>query len=347
MAFVARSEPVIITGLVSEWDASKKWTWKYLLEHMKDDSVVVSVSPNPYFDGPEEATLWDKEQFQKGEYVVARPAQLTVPFEKYVQLLKSPYSDNSTYFYLQYMPLKLFNGGKLADDIDRSSLKFADFLDEKLQLLWLGDGRNGGAIHNDRQENLMAMISGTKVFRLVPPLPEMTDYLYAGMPMRGGSLKFRWTKTVDPATGLFKTEFVRDINSLSEVNPYQSYTAVRIDKPEYERFPKSKKLNVIECHVKQGEILYNPAHWWHEVTSTGDSTGKSLGVNWFFAPLYNHIFTNDTFWEPNRNYMPIGKPIETVMKEKNTPLKFSLSSFLNEGYLPGHKTVPQDHHSEL
>lgn len=44
-------------------------------------------------------------------------------------------------------------------------------------LLRLSDGRTKGWIHNDKQENLMAIIAGAKTFRLIPPFPENTEYV--------------------------------------------------------------------------------------------------------------------------------------------------------------------------
>ena len=116
--------------------------------------------------------------------------------------------------------------------------------------------------------------------------------------MRGGNLQWKFLE--EHENGLPKAEFVRDKATLSEVNAYQAYTAVRLDIPDYDEFPNSREVNYLECTVNKGEILYNPAHWWHEVDSHPDERKMNLGVNWFFHPLYNHIFTNSTEWEPSR-----------------------------------------------
>lgn len=42
MAFVARSEPVIITDWANEWKSVKKWTWEYLLQEIGEQPCVVS-----------------------------------------------------------------------------------------------------------------------------------------------------------------------------------------------------------------------------------------------------------------------------------------------------------------
>lgn len=330
MSYVASSEPVIITDVATKWKAmtSNKWTWKYLLEKLGNQQVVVSVSPNPYFDGPEAATYWNISLDSGEKYVVARPAQLHVTFKEFHALLHSNYNNEETFFYMQYMPIKLFdNEGQgteasptetLLQDIPPIEESFAQFLFPQLQLLWIGDGRNKGWVHNDKQENLMAVLSGKKTFRLIPPLPAQRPLLYGNQPMRGGNLLYKFLDERDESTGLPKAKFFRNKELLSEINHFQSYSAVRLDNPNYEEFPASRKINVVECEVNEGEILFNPGHWWHEVDSGGDDEKKSIGLNWFFAPLYNHILSNDTVWKPNRFYFPLAPKLSAAI-EKHHP----------------------------
>ena len=36
----------------------------------------------------------------------------------------------------------------------------------------------------------------------------------------------------------------------------------------------------------QGDMIYVPSYWWHEVITNGDFEGKSIGINYFFEPFY-------------------------------------------------------------
>lgn len=308
MAYVVRSEPVIITGVANEWPAINKWTWKYLLEKIGDQQVIASVSPHKGFDGPEPVELWS-DNITDTEYIIARPAQVPMKLSQFYGLLYSEYTKDA-YFYLQYLPLKVVSES-LVEDVGKIKDTFARFLDPQLQLIWLGDGRNGGWIHHDKQENLMAMIAGSKTFHLIPPLADQSEYLYGGIPMRGAGLEYRWSDTEkSPETGLPKANFVRDPSKISELNEYQTYTPIRIDQPDYEKYPKSKNLKVITCHVETGEILFNPSHWWHEVQSGADEEGKSVGINWFLGPMYHHFFANSSTFEPNRLYMHLADALQ-------------------------------------
>lgn len=61
---------------------------------------------------------------------------MTLTFKEFLLLLKSPYANNETFFYMQYLPLKLYEKGQVKDDIKELNVSFADFLDSRLNLLW-------------------------------------------------------------------------------------------------------------------------------------------------------------------------------------------------------------------
>jgi len=61
------------------------------------------------------------------------------------------------------------------------------------------------------------------------------------------------------------------------------------DHPDPERFPRFQGAKCVEFSVNEGEILYLPAFWWHQVYSQGP-VNISLNFVWFasMAKCYRH-----------------------------------------------------------
>ena len=66
-----------------------------------------------------------------------------------------------------------------------------------------------------------------------------------------------------------------------------NYSQVYPENPDFVKFPKFKKALSYRYEVilKQGEILFIPAGWWHEVTSLGDGVVCSINRFWHVLPL--------------------------------------------------------------
>ena len=89
-----------------------------------------------------------------------------------------------------------------------------------------------------------------------------------------------------------------------KANSYHTYSPVNIKQPDLSRHPRFAHARGFSCHIKEGETLYLPGHWWHEVESTSDAEGKNIGINTFFEPWYNRLAYNTTlnFFQRNRFY---------------------------------------------
>ena len=51
------------------------------------------------------------------------------------------------------------------------------------------------------------------------------------------------------------------------------------------RFPKTKTIVPIECNICEGQMLYLPASWFHEVTSFATSSFHMAFNYWFYPPM--------------------------------------------------------------
>jgi hypothetical protein len=70
-----------------------------------------------------------------------------------------------------------------------------------------------------------------------------------------------------------------------------------------EKFPNLKKATKITFELRQGEMLFLPAGWFHEVTSFGTDEKIHLALNYWLAPA---VTTDpekpyvDDFWKETR-----------------------------------------------
>eukprot|EP01041_Mallomonas_annulata_P000659 gene659-1271_t len=331
--YVVGNKPVIIKGVADKWPATTKWTDKYLLDTLKGRQVAVSVSPSGDFDGPEPRELWNVSIPE--DYVIARPAHWNTAFETFLNVLqlshrsrdknqqsqsksqskrKSHTNNNSSSssssdnmeasFYLEYFPLAVL-GQHMVDDI--TPMPWANFLIKRTNLLWMGGGaqKTVGRMHFDRNENLMAMIRGSKTFHLYDPL--QSEYLYADTPLRSAS--FGATVGLDG-----RVAFQRPSDSVAEeAVEAHTYSPVDIQNPNYTHHPLFKQAKGFACTIHQGDILFVPSHWWHQVISHNDEKGKSIGVNYFYEPFFHRPLykAKSPLMQYNRYYSHISE-LKTV-----------------------------------
>ncbi len=65
------------------------------------------------------------------------------------------------------------------------------------------------------------------------------------------------------------------------------------ENPDFQSFPKLKQAlqHKHEVILNQGEVLYIPAGWWHEVTALGDEMVCSVNRFWSVSPISRIVFS--------------------------------------------------------
>ncbi|NES98967.1 MAG: cupin-like domain-containing protein [Sphaerospermopsis sp. SIO1G2] len=133
--------------------------------------------------------------------------------------------------------------------------------DPVLANLWMGTGGNISPLHWDSAQNLLSQIQGRK--RILLFEPKQTEFLYPF-----------------PANSKI---------------PHMSQ--VKVDRPDFNKFPKSQNARYTECTIEAGEMLFIPPFWWHQVYSL-DQLNVAINFWWpirfkdYFTPQARRIFAN-------------------------------------------------------
>jgi hypothetical protein len=128
------------------------------------------------------------------------------------------------------------------------------FTKSVLKNVWISAGTLTVGLHYDAAENLNIQIRGRKRFVLYPP--GTAGYYPCPMFSQTAHISrvFRDGPELDPA-----------------------------------RFPKFDESRAREVILEQGEILYLPAYWWHQVTSLG---AVNINVNTWSLPSWTKQIAN-------------------------------------------------------
>ncbi|MEM7725674.1 MAG: cupin-like domain-containing protein [Cyanobacteria bacterium P01_A01_bin.45] len=130
--------------------------------------------------------------------------------------------------------------------------------------LWCGNGGHTTCLHSDAFDGILTQLSGSKKVLLFPPNQLPNIY---------------------PFTLLNHLKYGLKIRS--------SYSQVYPQSPDLEAFPKFSEAlnNSYEVTLQEGDVLFIPVGWWHEVTALGDGVVISVNQFWNLFPLSRRIFS--------------------------------------------------------
>lgn len=140
--------------------------------------------------------------------------------------------------------------------------------------IWVGPGGHVESLHYDAVDGTLMQLHGAKKLVLFPPSQMHNLYPFPLYIHLCQGLKVRsW---------------------FSQVYPEQ---------PDLNLFPKFKEAlqHKYEVILQQGEVIYIPAGWWHEVTALGNEMVCSVNRFWRVSPISRSAFS----WYKWRNNLGI------------------------------------------
>jgi len=230
--FVTKSRPVVIKNALKDWPALTKWTNDYLNAKIGDITITaVAGDKRKHFGATEMRTERLDMKFRDFLANVSSPNQTN--WILYLNLQNSVYTDSGT--------SKLDIAGTYLKDDFMDPFLMKDF-DIHERNFWFGPGGMVSRGHHDSSENMLAMLSGKKKFKLFPI--QAKKFLY-------------------PFEERSKSHFIQ----------------VDLDNVNTTAFPLAYMAgNGTECFAEAGDILYVPSKWIHQVYSDG----RNVAINFWY-----------------------------------------------------------------
>lgn len=288
-----KRKPVVLKQAAKYLKDLDIWNLDQLRAASGEKKVWVKVSDSKIFEGIEKASKWQNNdeavanipkevKDSLGEtidLVVVRPYHFSLRFDEFVDLLRQPNETCKASYYLEYFPSK-----DVFPQFEKPDFISALPLVERHQNIWLGDGNTVGKLHFDEYENLMMSLRGTKEFILFDERSNLYE-----RHLREGKLCF------DPSQCRFERRSLPEQTAMV-------MSPVDLDDIDTKRFPQFNSSRATVCKVDEGDVLYVPSFFWHEVVSSpSESERMNLAINWWFEPLWKKEFPCDTCEiQPNR-----------------------------------------------
>lgn len=346
LKLVRTSQPVVLSGLLSNWSSLASWSLDHLLQRARNSTVKVYSSPDRDFESVRQASDLLPPHGQRvcsdctpDEPVLIRPAETEIPFSTFAWLISGAYENRErANFYLQKHEVRKWTSEKLVDDVSPAPHeRIAPYLRLEHELLWLsGEGHCPVApLHYDENENLHALVQGSKRFTLFHPSAGKTA-LYDGQKMR--SLHYLWRWAANESRG-----YMHALNPMASTPAYQPFSPVNLREPNLRAHPHFARARRLVCDVHKGDVLFLPSYWWHHVEAIPAASSPSSGggarhdsgrkaskrcpltisVNYFFTPFFRKASDLQHFQhEPFYNFLrdggdPLGGPGEWSMGDSD------------------------------
>jgi hypothetical protein len=234
--YVQGNRPVVVSGAMEEWPALGRWSWEYLAEVAGDFSGEIIVSRNGLY--PDYVT--QPSPMSKVEMRFGEFLRRAVPTagaEPPPPILGS----GETYY--------LYGKSYLLDAVPdlRADLRTPACLGsvgKPFQRLWISSTGCVTPLHYDLSNGFLCQVRGSKRVWLFEP--GHFDRLYP----RGAEFP-----------GL---------------DNFERQSQVDIHHPDYAAFPEFRRATALECHLRQGDTLFIPSNWWHEVETLEPSISVQL-----------------------------------------------------------------------
>ncbi|OIQ28530.1 MAG: hypothetical protein BM564_09010 [Bacteroidetes bacterium MedPE-SWsnd-G2] len=221
--YVKKGKPVKMTNMMNDWEATKSWSLDYFEDIGKDKETYISKGNI-------------RQQETKWEYG---------SFLEYIKKIKAPTSENEQTYLSNLSIMKLFP--ELENDVDFSILSDHKVKDSKS--IWIGPKGTITGFHQDRADNILAQVKGSKVWLIVDN--KQSHLMYESDKYEPGSI-------------------------LSEID---------LENFDREKYPLFQEADIYFVEINEGDMVFNPKNFWHCVYSTD----KSISVNCFSYSNLDYI----------------------------------------------------------
>ncbi|GBG34465.1 Lysine-specific demethylase 8 [Hondaea fermentalgiana] len=291
--FVLKQRPIVVRGGASKflelhgrpmqwrpWEDSDSW----------DDEVDVKVVPRESpghgwgrFECTEPLKDWNesqgpivpdhvKKRLLDASRVLTRPANAVMRLGDFVSKLMTPSA--SVVEYIEYQHLVKARRPEVAPALAARMPQL------RATNMWLSAGNTTSCAHMDAFENFLFQIEGIKRFTILAPGTMEEGYLREAI--------FEYNETSGTA-------------SRTRLMPSTSIVNTAADDPNAVRAHPA----ALHCEVRAGDMIYLPAHFWHQVDSPAsfhspsESNAKEMqphnhsfnfALNFWFEPIFSKQF---------------------------------------------------------
>lgn len=221
--YIKKHKPVKIKNMMDNWGATEKWSLDYFEKIGKNKEAYISKGNI-------------RQQETKWEYG---------NFVDYVNQIRHAKDHKDVTYLANLSIINLFP--ELKDDVDFSILSDHKIKDSKS--IWIGPKGTITGFHQDRADNILAQVKGTKVWLIVDY--KDSKYMYQSEKFEPGSI-------------------------LSEID---------LENFDKDKFPLFQKADIYYVEIGPGEMVFNPKNFWHCVYSTD----TSISVNCFSYSNYDLV----------------------------------------------------------
>lgn len=279
---VSKGRPCIYTIDVSsdseQWPALQ-WSLEDLTLRVREP-LEVAITPQGNADSliPHPESPHDQ--------LFVEPATIELTLKQLMSKLAPPCSDRlqtSAAYYLQSQNSNLTStplSPLLRDLPDNFDFAASVLGQPDAQNIWIGDERSVTSIHCDPYENLYLVLKGSKTFRLWAPVDEVC------MPTRMVSTgRYKCSET--DGRPQFDVEIAQDSTTI----PWVDFDPLVVQENGSSCSARTLLEMMHLVTVKEGQILYLPAGWYHHVTQTcgawdDGSRAPCIAVNYWYDMDY-------------------------------------------------------------
>ena len=229
--------------------------------------VTVAITPNGRADAVHDVATDSTDGHWLPHFVL--PLEKQMPMTDFLLHLKQPHfqarpssKHPDSRFHQSVMYIQQQNGNftshfpMLADDVDGDLSWASEAFGAKPDAvnLWIGNEQSVTSFHKDHYENLYAVVTGEKIFTLLPPSDAYRMHL-AHYPLAA---------CIETPTGL-KVQSVQEDQSIHWC-PVEDLSTSPCNLEYQQKFPAYFDPSLpqpIRVTVKAGEVLYLPSLWWH------------------------------------------------------------------------------------